>query len=959
MGASNRLLGREAELREADVALERALAGQGTALLVTGEAGIGKSSVLEAIAELARRRGFEVAWGRAWEVGGAPSFWPWMQIFAALGCAWQEPLSSAADAAARFAHYDRVAIHLTERAAEAPLVLLLDDVHAADEASVLLLLFLVQRLATQPVVIVAAAREGEVRDAAVFANLARHARCLGLRRLTLGEVVAMVGDERRAAELHVRSEGLPLFLDELIRVGPASTGAHRIGAVLDAHLGRLDPEARAVVELAAVVGRRFRLEDVVEEAAERDGVAKALGRAVDAGVVRRAGDGEHELAHVLLRDRLYDAMEPSRREAQHDRVGRARAEAGALPTALHHLRRGARRAPEELAQLALAAGRQELSALAFEAAAALATDAMGWLPADGPLGVEAALLRANALMAGGVLTEGREEAARAHGLAAARGDADAMARAALTYGGEVFTGRADARLAQLIESAIDAGPSASWHPRLLARLAAARIPPRSEEEGRWAIRAAEEAVERARAHGDLTVLLETLRHAASASGYMIPRDAQIAQAEETLGIAVTLGRSDYIAELAGFVYAVRAEAGRDDAEEALALLEPAIARLGGHQRWRGTAARASRAIFAGDFAEARRLADELARQAADVHGPGARVASTALDVGLHAASDGSEPLRDDFVHDEYPPLRLFRAWVLATRGRREEAIDEARALVTSPGGYPQHILAGVTCALVGDAELAALVRPRLAPWIGVVETFFGPGGVYCAGPTSWVVADLDRLLGDEERALAGYRRALTLCEPWRFHPLIATLRERIGRAPSARARALPAELRLARDGELWALSADGRALGHLPDVKGMTYLSMLLDQPGRDLHVLELVGAKDRTGDAGPLLDAQAVATYRDRIYELRSDLEEAEAWGDLGRREAAQNELQSLQSELARALGLGGRTRLAGSQLERARINVQRRLKDAVGRVTRLDRDSGAQIDRCLRTGTTCCYRP
>jgi hypothetical protein len=139
-------------------------------------------------------------------------------------------------------------------------------------------------------------------------------------------------------------------------------------------------------------------------------------------------------------------------------------------------------------------------------------------------------------------------------------------------------------------------------------------------------------------------------------------------------------------------------------------------------------------------------------------------------------------------------------------------------------------------------------------------------------------------------------------------------------------------------------------------------LARLVAEPGRELHVLDLAGAGAEPidgGDAGPLLDAEARAAYRARYEDLEQSIAEAEAARDAGRLAKARAERATLAAELARGVGLGGRERRAGAAAERARVNVQRRLKDAVDRVAAADPDLGRHLERSLRTGTFCRYDP
>ena len=120
-------------------------------------------------------------------------------------------------------------------------------------------------------------------------------------------------------------------------------------------------------------------------------------------------------------------------------------------------------------------------------------------------------------------------------------------------------------------------------------------------------------------------------------------------------------------------------------------------------------------------------------------------------------------------------------------------------------------------------------------------------------------------------------------------------------------------------------------------------------------------GASDASdaGDAGEVLESRARTVYRERVQCLEAELAEAREHNAGGRASALAEELEFLQAELSRALGLGGRERRSGSARERARINVQRRLRDALRRITLQHAQLGQRLERCLKTGVYCGYRP
>lgn len=162
-----------------------------------------------------------------------------------------------------------------------------------------------------------------------------------------------------------------------------------------------------------------------------------------------------------------------------------------------------------------------------------------------------------------------------------------------------------------------------------------------------------------------------------------------------------------------------------------------------------------------------------------------------------------------------------------------------------------------------------------------------------------------------------------------------------------------------REGDYWSVRCEDRVF-RVKDGKGIAILARLVERPGHEFHVLDVVGSDEAIdrGDAGELLDPQARSQYRARVEELRETIEEAEKQSDLGRAERAQQELDQITAELARAVGLGGKTRRAGAAAERARVNVQRRLRDAANKLAEHDPELGRHLEWAVKTGTYCSYR-
>jgi DNA-binding response OmpR family regulator len=187
-----------------------------------------------------------------------------------------------------------------------------------------------------------------------------------------------------------------------------------------------------------------------------------------------------------------------------------------------------------------------------------------------------------------------------------------------------------------------------------------------------------------------------------------------------------------------------------------------------------------------------------------------------------------------------------------------------------------------------------------------------------------------------------------------------------------------------REGEYWTIAYQGTVC-RVKDTIGLRYLAYLLRYPHRKIHVLELVAAienplEDATtssagkreastsgdlsvkrglGDAGEILDPQAKAAYKQRLEELRAELEDAQAYNDPGRAAKAQQEIEFLIQELRSAVGLGGRDRRAADVAERARVNIQRAIKATLEKLSTNHPALGRDLTGTINTGTYCSYTP
>ncbi|MTD13738.1 AAA family ATPase [Nakamurella sp. YIM 132087] len=377
--AGPRMLGRDRELAVAETAVQRARATGPAGIALVGEAGIGKTRLAEEVADRAARDGALVAWGRCWQHEGAPVLWPWIQALESLAARVDPAVLAAAASgrgggiAALLPHlgtaptggrpidlaqvqlYDAVAGFLTGLATDRPVLVVLEDMHWADRASLDMTEYLLAntpagvRLAV--LVTVRSPTEDSSRAGTeLLTALTRSGRTdrvdlRGLSGETIRQYVAArtgsVVDDATAAALADRTGGNPFFLGELVRfvVTDDDPGADRTGRadvpervpdsireVVVRRLERLPEQDRAVLRCAAVVGRTFDL-DLLAAACDlgEDAVDEAVDRATAAGIV--VSDPEdatrHRFVHALTQQSLLETTGPARLRRLHGRVAQA------------------------------------------------------------------------------------------------------------------------------------------------------------------------------------------------------------------------------------------------------------------------------------------------------------------------------------------------------------------------------------------------------------------------------------------------------------------------------------------------------------------------------------------------------------------------------------------------------------------------------------------------------------
>jgi class 3 adenylate cyclase/tetratricopeptide (TPR) repeat protein len=540
--AASALVGRAREVGELVACLEDALSGRGRLVLVAGEPGIGKSRLADELSTRARERGASVLVGRCWEAGGAPPFWPWVQVLRAHVRATEADAlraqlgRGAVDVAqilpelreiltdlpappslesegARFRLFDSIASLLRNAATSRPLVIALDDLHAADTPSLLLLQFVAGELAESPILILACYRDVDptLADplASTLAQLSRErvTRVVSLAGLPEPDVASFIElstgiepSERLVAAILQETEGNPLFVGEVLRLLAAEGRLTDVGdgttqrlaipegvrSVIGRRLGRLSPECKDVLTLASVLGREFSLaalESVSERS--REALLEVLDEAAGERVV---GDvpgsiGRLRFSHSLTRDTLYDELPATRRVRLHARIGEAlealyseHAEPHLAELAHHFFAAAPAGNVGEAIDYACRAGDRAVSLLAFEEAVSLYRMALQLTEDPGAARCDLLLALGEAQARAGDTPAAKATFREAAELAASQRLPERLARAALGYGGRFIwdVSRDDPQLASLLEKALAAlGPEDSiLRVRLSVRLAA-------------------------------------------------------------------------------------------------------------------------------------------------------------------------------------------------------------------------------------------------------------------------------------------------------------------------------------------------------------------------------------------------------------------------------------------------------------------------------------------------------
>lgn len=815
-------VGRQRELNELRAALERAWHRLGSLVLVTGEPGVGKTRLMEELAALAAAGGWMRFSGRCWEEGGAPAYWPWIQVVRAGGGKFEqlapETPSGVDPQTVRFRLFDSVTEFLRQKAEERPLLVVLDDLHAADASSLLLLRFLVEGIAGSPILVVGSYREGEPRVPELadhFGELTRVGRRIALRGLAPPDIEEYVANVTRtrplrplAVRLHQITGGNPFFLGEVVRTlgseGPIpalNPGARdpllrppeEVRTLIRRRVARLPKEAISALRVAAVVGREFEL-PILQRTSRLSPsrLMDALSETVVAGVV--IGDGSaprYAFVHELVRETLYDDLPATRRLELHMTIGRILEDLHRddlephLSEIAHHFALAAPLGDVETAVAYLfRAGDRSAAVLAHEEAAihyGRALELLGGIETSGERRCDLLLRLGDARWRAGDARGARSTFEEAIGAARRLGAVELLARAALGYvtalGGFLLFARfeAGATGADVLEEALSALPQGDspLRARLLARLAVELYSANSPVERRVSLSG--EAIEMARRLGDSEALVTALhaRHWALATPEMVLE--RLAHTDEMLRVAEEVGNKEleFLAHNARFHCLLELCDGPGLDREIATMTELAQLIRQPSYVWHTDCLRTVRATLDGRVAEAERLAREALEIAGLRHSEYAGyVLQYAQMLAIRWAQGRTPEIWEIIDHhaERFPWIPRWRdalaraelGDVAAARAEVEQHAVRGFHDLPRDGLWLLHLCAlAEACTLVGDERSGTELYELLLPFADRNAISFT---LQPFGPVALRLGMLAAMLGRPDEAARHFVTAIERCE---------------------------------------------------------------------------------------------------------------------------------------------------------------------------------------------------
>jgi len=835
------VIGREAEFKELCDAFADVQSGRGRLFLISGEPGIGKTTLADTLAVHAAALGAAVLWGRCWDGGNAPAYWPWIQVFRSIARQVEgqelQTLVSGVDPSQvvpdvceslglkgethsvspidpeleRFRSFDSTLDILRQFSRARPTLLIVDDLHAADAASLLMLRMLARELRDSQLMVVATLREVEIRQsperATLIAELGREGKTLRLAGFTESEIAkfvasvagtepgpAMVGDLRKT------TGGNPFFLSEILRLlmsGDRISGNSRLtlrgldlpdGSTgsIRRRLELLPARAQETLKVASVVGREFDL-DLLSRSSRlpKQELVEVADRAVVGGLLTVVEEGRHyAFAHDLIRETIYREISRAERVELHRAIALAITllypsvpDSRIAELAYHSCESMPGGDVEQAIGYAQRAARVAQSQLAYEEAARMLEMALQvvtlWSPTNDQVRCDLMLDLADALNRSGLFAEARTVGLEAFELARRLDSATRIARAALEAGHRNSDSSVvDWELVRNLELANRklGEEECSIKSQVLGRLA---------HELYWAgqpekvISFSRESVRIARRLSDPVALMRALRAKHESLWGPDNPEERLTDATEALALAEGLHEWDFALEISYSRIGDLLELAMiDDVDREMANYRR-IAEQHGGRAIRVGELRAMRILLEGRLKEAEEAITAALIEGQRMQRP-ATLISYAAQIGLLRYEQGRLPELEQSTKqliEQYPNLRVARLGLLHSyvqSGRVSAARAELDSLAaTGYSSIPKDFNWLAAMCSFSDAAwwvehraTAEQLYPTLLPYAD--RNAVMGGDVACYGPVARFLGQLATMLGKFDEAESHFERAIAI-----------------------------------------------------------------------------------------------------------------------------------------------------------------------------------------------------
>lgn len=903
-----RLVGRDLPWRALCETADESARGAGRLLLVTGEAGIGKTALVGALVDRARSSGAVIAAGTGWEGDGAPGYWPWIQVLRELrrvvpAAVWERARTEAGAGLERmlgdraeqvaadqaFAALDAVSSVLSVVSATAPMVLVLEDLHWADAPSIRLARGVARHTALLPVLLVGTYRSDELaagdRDChTAVAELAQSGTEVALGGLDASAVALMLARHADAlppdlaVSMRRRTGGNPFFVEQLAQLWAASGQVHSTPPAVETAIGRrlerLPSGVTDVLLNASLLGTSFDARLVAPDASDW------LDEAAQAGLVLReeATAFRWRFTHDLVRETLVASFAPEDRRRRHATIVAAlkvtpEAAGTMLATELaHHAASAVPEVPPEeaialLRRAAMDAGRR----LASDESIGHLQRAMALVSAGGSGRHDLVLALAAAQQRAGRLGDARGTLDGALAHARRAGDQDAVAEALVTIHGLGAAITDHNEVEQDLRAALRDldGGGRTGSERIVSLLLAALSRVRAHlvtDDRSDADRLSAEAVERSRRSGDPAAIASCLlaRHDAiwgPGSG-----TERLALATEMAGAARSAGDLDLELQAALLRSVALLELGDPTMVAALErFLELAEGCGLPHWQYVALSRRATLATLEGRFDDAARWIEEADVLGARLGEPdrfGATSDQSWALARLRGDVGAGERLAADLHANGVPQAITYDFGNALEQDDIEQALrlrDDFDALGARWPRWASAVWLTLQADLAcrsGDRDRCETLHAELRPLSGTWAVL--AGGVLTFGPVDLWLGSLEAALDRGQEAQARFAAAIGSAErlgarPWVVNARLAAARALLDRGATDDQTAAHDHVVAARD--------EAVALGMARAVRSADALSVAARGPVSrfalegDVWALEFAGATVHMADAKGLRD--------------------------------------------------------------------------------------------------------